>query len=108
MTGYQRGYMYAPEPPEEEPEGGWGMIVFYLAIAAIGLTILAGIFAFVYAGLGPQDPEPRIEKQIVYTNYYPEGDDNRDGHIDETESGWNCETMGNKVCGPDEHRMRLS
>ena len=27
------------------------------------------------------------------------GDDNRDGVIDEDESGWNCATMGNRVCG---------
>lgn len=28
------------------------------------------------------------------------GDDNGDGYVDEDESGWNCATMGNKVCGP--------
>ncbi|RYH50708.1 MAG: hypothetical protein EON54_15510 [Alcaligenaceae bacterium] len=28
------------------------------------------------------------------------GDDNDDGVIDEDESGWNCATMGNRVCGP--------
>lgn len=27
------------------------------------------------------------------------GDDNSDGRIDEDESGWNCATMGNKICG---------
>ena len=27
------------------------------------------------------------------------GDDNRDGVIMEDESGWDCRTMGNKVCG---------
>lgn len=27
------------------------------------------------------------------------GDDNRDGVVDEDESGWNCQTMGNRVCG---------
>ncbi|MFG2986170.1 hypothetical protein ACGFYQ_33800 [Streptomyces sp. NPDC048258] len=29
------------------------------------------------------------------------GDDNRDGVIDEDESGWDCARMGNKVCGAD-------
>jgi hypothetical protein len=29
------------------------------------------------------------------------GDDNADGRIDEDESGWDCATMGNQVCGPD-------
>ncbi|WP_439377843.1 hypothetical protein [Amycolatopsis lexingtonensis] len=28
------------------------------------------------------------------------GDDNGDGVIDEDESGWDCTTMGNRVCGP--------
>ncbi|GHF32970.1 hypothetical protein GCM10010218_12550 [Streptomyces mashuensis] len=27
------------------------------------------------------------------------GDDNRDGRIDEGESGWDCHTMGNRICG---------
>ena len=27
------------------------------------------------------------------------GDDNGDGIIDEDESGWDCATMGNHVCG---------
>ncbi|MEV7512128.1 hypothetical protein AB0O57_29645 [Streptomyces sp. NPDC091201] len=29
------------------------------------------------------------------------GDDNRDGVVEEDESGWNCHTMGNRVCGND-------
>lgn len=29
------------------------------------------------------------------------GDDNRDGRIDEDESGWDCRTMGNRTCGTD-------
>ncbi|WP_371605012.1 hypothetical protein OG345_42095 (plasmid) [Streptomyces sp. NBC_01220] len=28
------------------------------------------------------------------------GDDNRDGVVDEDESGWDCPTMGNGQCGP--------
>ncbi|MGW7594597.1 hypothetical protein, partial [Streptomyces rubiginosohelvolus] len=28
------------------------------------------------------------------------GDDNRDGVVDEGESGWDCRAMGNRVCGP--------
>jgi hypothetical protein len=27
------------------------------------------------------------------------GDDNGDGVIDEDESGWDCRTMGNRICG---------
>lgn len=29
------------------------------------------------------------------------GDDNRDGVVDEDESGWDCHTMGNHLCGAD-------
>lgn len=29
----------------------------------------------------------------------PSGDDNRDGIVMEDESGWDCRTMGNRVCG---------
>ncbi|WP_459957301.1 hypothetical protein [Nocardia sp. IFM 10818] len=32
------------------------------------------------------------------------GDDNGDGIIMEDESGWNCATMGNLICGPIEPR----
>lgn len=28
------------------------------------------------------------------------GDDDRNGVIDEDESGWDCKTMGNRICGP--------
>lgn len=28
------------------------------------------------------------------------GDDNADGIITEDESGWDCRTMGNRICGP--------
>lgn len=28
------------------------------------------------------------------------GDDNRDGVVEEDESGWDCATMGNRACGP--------
>lgn len=34
------------------------------------------------------------------TDAYYMGDDNADGRIDEDESGWNCHTMGNRICGP--------
>nr|WP_296763894.1 hypothetical protein [Rhodococcus sp. (in: high G+C Gram-positive bacteria)] len=31
--------------------------------------------------------------------YVQAGDDNSDGVIDEDESGWDCSTMGNRLCG---------
>ncbi|WP_146046415.1 hypothetical protein, partial [Streptomyces cahuitamycinicus] len=36
------------------------------------------------------------------------GDDNRDGIVDEDESGWDCHTMGNRVCGPQRDASRTS
>lgn len=32
------------------------------------------------------------------------GDDNGDGFIEEDESGWDCRTMGNHICGPVEQQ----
>lgn len=42
----------------------------------------------------PADPECEGEPAPLV------GDDNDDGTIDEQESGWDCLTMGNQVCGP--------
>ncbi|MCG8971829.1 hypothetical protein [Streptomyces sp. CL12-4] len=35
------------------------------------------------------------------------GDDNRDGIVDEDESGWDCHTMGNRLCGPQSDASTL-
>ncbi|QFG13318.1 hypothetical protein SEA_GILGAMESH_126 [Streptomyces phage Gilgamesh] len=36
------------------------------------------------------------------------GDDNGDGIVDEDESGWDCATMGNRVCGPQSDAKHVS
>ncbi|MFJ1552782.1 hypothetical protein [Streptomyces mirabilis] len=36
------------------------------------------------------------------------GDDNRDGVVDEDESGWNCGRMGNQACGARRDASRTS
>lgn len=36
------------------------------------------------------------------------GDDNRDGRIDEDESGWDCRRMGNRACGPQRDASHTS
>lgn len=47
MTGYKRGYMYAPEPKEDKPkEGRTGcftgltLVLFGLTVASVGFAIL--------------------------------------------------------------------
>lgn len=40
----------------------------------------------------PNDAPQRAVPEI-------QGDDNGDGVIDEDESGWDCRTMGNQICG---------
>jgi hypothetical protein len=36
------------------------------------------------------------------------GDDNRDGRIDEDETGWDCHVMGNRQCGPQRDASHTS
>jgi hypothetical protein len=36
------------------------------------------------------------------------GDDNRDGQVEEDESGWDCHRMGNRVCGPQRDASHTS
>ena len=48
------------------------------------------------------DPAPKStdnDESSTDTDEDLSGDDNGDGRIDEDESGWNCETMGNGECG---------
>ena len=43
-------------------------------------------------------PAPMAPADVdVYANEV--GDDNENGIIEEDESGWDCTTMGNRVCG---------
>ncbi|MEU5748156.1 hypothetical protein ABZ804_21790 [Streptomyces sp. NPDC047726] len=46
----------------------------------------------------PDSSTPRADRSTGIT---VTGDDNADGRVEEDESGWDCHTMGNRVCGPD-------
>lgn len=48
---------------------------------------------------------PAIETPDAVSTVAITGDDNSDGIIDEDESGWNCETMGNRICGPVDYSL---
>ncbi|MFG2141911.1 hypothetical protein [Streptomyces sp. NPDC048650] len=81
------------------------LLVAGLAAAALGLAaVLSG-------GHGTEAtranrPASKAEIATAFNDGFTDGraaamgDDNRDGRIDEDESGWNCRTMGNGVCGP--------
>ena len=48
--------------------------------------------------IGMSSPAPMAPVGVdVYA--YEVGDDNADGIIDESESGWDCREMGNRICG---------
>ncbi|MBM4616418.1 hypothetical protein GS534_24545 [Rhodococcus hoagii] len=66
-----------------------------LAIAAIAAG-LCGIGIGYASAPAPADNTTRVAIA---------GDDNSDGIIDEDESGWNCETMGNRICGPADYSI---
>ncbi|MFB6505560.1 hypothetical protein ACFC07_22285 [Streptomyces sp. NPDC056099] len=55
------------------------------------------------------DPDPDAALVTAFNDGFVDGqadargDDNRDGRVDEDESGWDCRTMGNRTCGTDTH-----
>ncbi|MCX4677671.1 hypothetical protein OG413_20580 [Streptomyces sp. NBC_01433] len=74
-----------------------------LATAALGLVgVVSNADGAGAAGTDRPAPTTTVTAYDIRTGgaAEPRGDDNRDGRIDEDESGWNCHTMGNEVCGP--------
>ncbi|ANA99701.1 Uncharacterised protein [Mycolicibacterium phlei] len=64
---------------------------------SIAALALAALVTFpVYAHTSPVHSEYALSTTVTS----PRGDDNGDGLIDEDESGWDCATMGNRICGP--------
>ncbi|MEU6632908.1 hypothetical protein ABZ905_32180 [Streptomyces parvus] len=57
-------------------------------VALLALALLATVNA---TARSADSPAPTITVT---------GDDNRDGTVDEDETGWDCRTMGNRLCGP--------
>lgn len=45
-------------------------------------------------------PDSAPPKDVKSSDRQTDGDDNGDGRIDEDESGWDCRSMGNGICGP--------
>ncbi|MGW3627603.1 hypothetical protein [Streptomyces sp. NPDC000880] len=67
--------------------------IFAAAVAVMVLGTLASLSSTPSAAQA--GPAPTVTAAAVLP-----GDDNRDGIVDEDESGWDCRTMGNRQCGP--------
>lgn len=82
-----------------------------LAVAAVAALVLAAA-----APLGTESAPahadiawekicaPDLSECWIEVDEGTPGDDNQDGVIDEDESGWDCRTMGNGICGPEATR----
>lgn len=61
--------------------------------ALVGIVALTGLALLASIGAARSDESaPRPTVTVA-------GDDNRDGVVDEDESGWDCQAMGNRQCG---------
>lgn len=78
------------------------------ALLAAGLATAALGTLATFGGSATPPPRPDTTSDATYNDGRADvtGDDNQDGRIDEDEQGWDCEAMGNRVCGtphvPDE------
>ncbi|MFF8696316.1 hypothetical protein ACF08W_29295 [Streptomyces sp. NPDC015144] len=78
-----------------------------LLAAGTAVIILGAMGAIGASDATPADFAPKSDTVTAYNDGFIDGradamgDDNRDGRIDEDESGWDCRTMGNRECGPD-------
>ncbi|MEU3502621.1 hypothetical protein ABZ726_18285 [Streptomyces hundungensis] len=66
------------------------------AIATMLLIVGLVLLAALAMGSALDDSANAVDRNSAHLT----GDDNGDGRIDEDESGWDCRTMGNHVCGP--------
>ncbi|QOV41602.1 hypothetical protein IM697_18580 [Streptomyces ferrugineus] len=81
------------------------------ALLASGVTVIVlGTLGTIGASdATPDDFRPQVDRNADTVTAYNDGfldgradamgDDNRDGRVDEDESGWDCRVMGNRVCG---------
>src|SRR3954469_18577120 len=86
------------------------------AVGLAGLTATGATALAIATATPPTQPtqKPHTTEQWLQT-YSPTqgivtpapGDDNGDGTIDEDESGWNCHTMGNGICGPGHRSAKV-
>ena len=72
------------------------MNMFALVIAKV--TLGGGLALGLAAAPHGMAHDVTVSRDDVYAHEV--GDDNQDGIIDESESGWSCVDDGNKVCGP--------
>lgn len=72
-----------------------------VGIAAFGITLAIGTLADVSASYADTDDTSIcvVSPEIAGPDCGVPGDDNGDGWVMEDESGWNCATMGNHICG---------
>ncbi|MFJ4084967.1 hypothetical protein ACIP2Z_39240 [Streptomyces iakyrus] len=78
-----------------------------LLAAGTAVIILGGLGTIGASDATPADFAPKGDTVTAYNDGWVDGradlmgDDNRDGYVDEDESGWDCATMGNRECGTD-------
>jgi len=78
-----------------------------LLAAGTAVVILGGLGTITASDATPADFAPQTDTVTAYNDGWTDGradlvgDDNRDGRVDEDESGWDCHTMGNRLCGAD-------
>ncbi|MFJ4908541.1 hypothetical protein ACIQCR_16820 [Streptomyces sp. NPDC093249] len=77
---------------------------FPRSVALLGVTFSAAALALGCAPsadeTAPAAPTARTVHVLSPSPSAGRGDDNGDGFVDEDESGWDCRTMGNRLCGP--------
>ena len=68
-------------------------LALLLAKGVLGTGLVVGL------AVAPHAPAAHAAPIGVDAYAYEVGDDNADGIIMEDESGWDCTTMGNRICG---------
>jgi hypothetical protein len=68
-------------------------IALVVVKAALGASLVIGFAA------APHGAAAHAAPVGVDVYAYEVGDDNADGVMQEDESGWDCTTMGNRICG---------
>ena len=67
------------------------------------ISAIAVLASVLFTATGTNEPWFSQNDSATTSSISPRfaGDDNNDGYITEDETGWDCATMGNRVCGPD-------
>lgn len=88
---------------EERPGMTAGMVFVLMSVVTlIALTIGYYLGQDTASRINPDHPfKPEHHQTVVYIPKDAKipGDDNGDGIIQEDETGWDCRTMGNNICG---------